>query len=193
MTEEEAEKIIPKWQAVKDFARGEIDRLVHKRRQAGYENAFSLNSFTVADFKETVKSITVGFGAWWEQECQGIKENLISMESKKAGRVPLSDFYHKSAGGEWRFSESQAYLRELGALDESSKTVGPQVMIPNYLLGASNCIVTSQHYHVCCVNECEALLGEVEQVVKGPVARPEEVFKAILNMTGEEDDRQRFF
>jgi len=53
--------------------------------------------------------------------------------------------------------------------------------------------VTSQHYHVCCVNECEALLGEVEQVVKGPVARPEEVFKAILNMTGEEDDRQRFF
>jgi len=192
MSDEEAEKIIPKWLAVKDFVRGEIDRLVHKRRQAGYDNAFSLNSFTADDFKETAKSITVGFGVWWEQECQAIKKSLISMESRKTGRIPLSAFYQKSAGGEWRFSESQAYLRELGALDESSKTEEPEVILPNYLLGTSNCIGTSTYYHVCCVNECESLMGEVERAVKGPVVLPKDVFAVVLNMT-EEEDHGRFF
>jgi len=185
------EEAIPQWQAVTDFTRGEIDRLVDKRRRAGYSNAFRSSSFTLADFQDIVKSITSGFGMWWEQECQAIKKNLISMDSRNAGRVPLSDFYHKSVNGEWRFSESQVYLRELGALDESSKTEGPQVLIPNYLLGASNCIVTSTYYHICCVNECEALLGEVEQALNSPVARPDEVFMAVLNVT-DEPDRLRF-
>lgn len=191
LTEAPPEESIPQWQAVTDFARGEIDRLVHKRRWEGYGNAFRSNSFTLADFQVIVKSITSGFGMWWEQECQAIKKNLISMDSKNAGHVPLSDFYHKSVNGEWRFSESEEYLRELGALDESSRIAGPQVLIPNYLLGASNCIVTSTYYHVCCVNECEMLLGEVEQAVKGPVARPDHVFLAVMNVT-EEYDRSRF-
>jgi len=186
------EESIPQWQAVIDFAQGEIDRQVHKRRQAGYGNAFRSNSFSLADFQMIVKSITTGFGAWWEQECQAIKKNLISMDSRQTGRVPLSDFYHKSVNGEWRFSESEAYLSELGALDGSSKTEGPQVLIPNYLLGSSNCIVSSTYYHVCCVNECEALMGEVEEAVKGPVASPTDVFKAVLNMT-DEDDWSRLF
>jgi hypothetical protein len=192
LTQAEAEEIVPKWKTVQDFARGEIDRLLHKRRQDGSGNAFALDSFSVSDFQEVVKSITSGFGAWWEQECQEIKKNLISMDTMKTGRAALSDFYHKSVGGEWRFSESEAYLRELGALDESSKVQGPQVILPNYLLGASNCIGTSTYYHVCCVNECEILLGEVEQAVKGPVALPKGVFAAVLNMT-EEEDRGHLF
>lgn len=187
LTQAEAEEVVPKWRTVQDFTRGEIDRLVYKRRQAGYGNAFRLNSFTAADFKDVVKSIASGFGAWWEQECQGIKKNLVSMDREKTGRVALSDFYHESVGGEWRFSESKAYLRELGALDETSLTKGPQVILPNYLLGASNCIGTSTYYHVCCVNECESLLGEVEQGLGGPVASPSDVFGAVLNATGEED------
>jgi len=83
-------------------------------------------------------------------------------------------------------------LRELGALDESSVKEGPQVILTNYLLGASNCIGTSTYYHVCCENECESLLSEVEQVVKGPVASPTDVFMAILNVT-QEEDRGNFF
>jgi hypothetical protein len=187
------EESIPQWKAVIDFAKGEIDRLMYHRQQAGYGNAFKSRVFTLADFQTIVKSITSGFGVWWEQECQAIKKNLISMDSTNSGRVRLSDFYHKSIDGEWRFSESEEYLRELGVLDESSRMAGPQVILPNYLLGASNCIVTSTYYHVCCVNECEALLGEVEQAVKAPVGRPDEVFKAVLNMTEEEEDRLRFF
>jgi len=188
----QADEFLPQWKAVTDFGRGEIDRLLHKRREAGHGNAFRSGSFMLADFQAIVKSITSNFGAWWEQECQAIKTNLISMDPRKVGRVPLADFYHKSGAGEWRFSESEAYLRELGALDESSRTEGPQVIIPNYLLGASNCIVTSTYYHVCCVNECEALLGEMEEAVQGPVAPADEVFMAVLNVTVEED-HGRFF
>ena len=37
------------------------------------------------------------------------------------------------ADKEWRFGESEEYLRQLGALDETSPWIGKQVMIPNYL------------------------------------------------------------
>lgn len=190
-TEEQAVDGIPQWHNILDFAHGEIDRLVDKHRRQGSSNAFRPNSFTLTDFQSIVKSTTSNFGEWWENECQAIKSNLVSMDHKKAGRVRLSDFYHKSVNGEWRFSESEAYLRDLGALDESSTIEGPQVIIPNYLLGASNCIVTSTYYHVCCVNECEAMLSNVEEAVQGPVAPPEQVMMAVWNMTDEEN-RGRF-
>merc|ERR1719335_1631844 len=190
-TEEQAVDGIPQWNSILDFAHGEVDRLVDKHRRQGSSNAFRPNSFTLTDFQSIVKSTTSSFGAWWEQECQAIKSNLMSMDHKKAGRVRLSEFYHKSVNGEWRFSESEAYLRDLGALDESSTIDGPQAIIPNYLFGASNCIVTSTYYNVCCVNECEGMLSQVEEGVKGPVAPPEQVLMAVLNMT-EEDDHIRF-
>lgn len=191
LTQAQAEESIPQWRSILDFAHGEIDRVMHNRRQQGISNMFRPGSFTLNDFQNVVKAITSGFGAWWEQECQAIKSNLVSMDHRNAGRVRLSEFYHKSVGGEWRFSESEAYLRDLGALDESSQVDGPQVLIPNYLLGASNCIVTSTYYHVCCVNECEGMLSQVEEGVQGPVAPPEQVLLAVLNMT-EEDDHVRF-
>jgi len=191
LTRETAEESIPQWSSIIQFAHGEIDRLVEKRRRQGISNAFRPGSFTLSDFKDVVKSITSGFGAWWEQECQLIKSNLMSMDHHNAGRVGLSDFYRKSVGGEWRFSESEAYLRDLGALDDSSRSEGPQVIIPNYLLGASNCIVTSTYYHVCCVNECEAMLSQVEEEVQAPVASSKQVMMAVLNMT-EEADHGRF-
>merc|ERR1719161_3139263 len=186
-TQEQAVEGIPQWHSILDFAHGEIDRVMHNRRQQGISNMFRPGSFTLTDFQSIVKSITSTFGVWWEQECQAIKSNLVSMDHKNTGRVRISDFYHKSVGGEWRFSESVAYLRDLGALDESSRIDGPQVIIPNYLLGASNCIVTSTYYHVCCVNECEAMLRHVEEALQGPVAPAEQVIMAVRNMTLADD------
>jgi len=190
VTQETAEENIPQWGSIIQFAHGEIDRLVDKRRRQGSSNAFKPDSFTTADFQDVVKSMSSGFGVWWEQECQLIKSNLMSIDHHRTGRVRLADFYHKSVNGEWRFSESEAYLRDLGALDESSRLEGSQVIIPNYLLGASNCIVTSTYYNVCCVNECEAMLSQVEEAVQGPVASSKQVMIAIMNMT-EEDDHGR--
>merc|ERR1740117_1748988 len=90
--------------------------------------------------------------------------------------------------GEWRFSESKDYLRQLGALDESWSQ-GPQVIITNYMQAASNCIVSAPHYRVCCRNECEDILGEVEAVVNGPLGDPATILSVLENHTVSLNDR----
>lgn len=104
---------------------------------------------------------------------------------KKTGRIPLAKFYKTAISTDWRFGESEAYLRELGALDESSSWLGPQVIIPNYVQSTSNCIVATSHYLVCCMNECEALLGEIEVAIGAPTATPAELINVVSNMTGQ--------
>jgi len=62
------------------------------------------------------------------------------------------------------------YLREIGALEETDN--GEQrVMIANYMASPSNCISPSGFYSVCCKNECESLLGHLEQKIAGPEAK----------------------
>merc|ERR1719388_710222 len=99
-----------------------------------------------------------------------MKQSLVGMDRRGTGRVRLADFYGTALDTDWRFSESEDYLRQLGALDETSKWLGKQVIIPNYLQAVSNCIVSSQHYSVCCANECEGLMGEIEAAIREPEA-----------------------
>jgi len=89
------------------------------------------------------------------------------MEEAGTGRVRLSDFYKPATQGQWQFQESVAYLRELGALDESDARK-PRVIIANYISSPSNCIASSAFYSVCCMDECEGLLGYLEREVGGP-------------------------
>jgi hypothetical protein len=112
-----------------------------------------------------------------------MKVALVGMDSRKTGRVPLAKFYNTAVNSDWRFGESETYLRELGALDESSKWMGPQVIIPNYLQASSNCIVSTPHYLVCCVNECESLLGEIEVAINAPTALPDDILNVISSMS----------
>merc|ERR1719156_386461 len=58
-----------------------------------------------------------------------MKASLVEMDKKGTGRVRLSDFYGEALKTDWRFGESEAYLRQLGALDESSRWLGKQVII----------------------------------------------------------------
>merc|ERR1719269_156452 len=115
----------------------------------------------------------------------------MALDTEESGRVKLSKFYKRSMEGEWRFGESEAYLRELGALDDSSFWRGPQVLIPNYLLAASNCIVASTFYRVCCVNECEALQQRVESAVQAPVGTAADVLKAVEELWTSEGHGER--
>merc|ERR1719284_1407664 len=119
-----------------------------------------------------------------------MKESLVRMDTHHTGRVPLSKFYSTSLESEWRFGESESYLRDLGALDETSLWHGKQVIIPNYLQASSNCIVATSHYLVCCMNECEGLLGEIEQQVGQPMASPEQILEIVgtLSSSSSEDD-----
>eukprot|EP00746_Dinoflagellata_sp_MGD_P165256 gnl/MRDRNA2_/MRDRNA2_94422_c0_seq1.p1 gnl/MRDRNA2_/MRDRNA2_94422_c0~~gnl/MRDRNA2_/MRDRNA2_94422_c0_seq1.p1 ORF type:complete len:567 (+),score=121.78 gnl/MRDRNA2_/MRDRNA2_94422_c0_seq1:94-1794(+) len=174
------EQSMPQWVEVTQFARGEVQRYLHARQHKlnPFTRASERATYSFEDVNGMIRGITSGFGHWWEQECQGIKANLVALDPEGKGRAKLSKFYHAAMKGEWRFGESEAYLRELGALDDSSYWQGPQVLIPNYLLAASNCIVASTFYRVCCVNECEALQQRVEDMVQAPVGSAEDVMRA---------------
>merc|ERR1719235_2496662 len=175
---------MPQWGEVTSFARGEAQRYLYERkdRKNPFAESRVATTFTFEDVQSITRSITAGFGHWWEQECQGIKSNLMALDTEESGRVKLSKFYRANFDGEWRFGESEAYLRELGALDDSSFWRGPQVLIPNYLLAASNCIVASTYYLVCCINECESLLQHVEDHIQAPVASLEQLVPVVESL-----------
>jgi len=117
-----------------------------------------------------------------------MKDQLVAMDREGVGRVRLSDFYGTGLEKDWRFGESETYLRDLGVLDESSPWKGKQVIIPNYLQAASNCIVAAPHYLVCCKNECEEMLGEIENAVGQPTVSVDQLLGVVQNISSPSDD-----
>ena len=91
------------------------------------------NSFEEAH--DGVGAITKTFASYWETECQTIKKSLVALDKASTGRISLSEFYGANVDGVWRFGESEAYLRELGALDETSGFGGKGFIIPSHLQG----------------------------------------------------------
>jgi len=174
------------WDHIAHFVRGSVSALEYERRFAssGRGGWSPLRPrFTYADAQTIAGAVALSFGRFWETECARVKGSLVQMDRASTGRAPLSSFHAAALNGEWRFSESKEYLQQLGALDESSSWKGPQVIITNYLQSPSNCIITTPHYRVCCANECEDILGEIEAAIGSPHAAPEEVFAALANMT----------
>lgn len=177
------------WHALAGYAEGRISAFEYQRTRRPRANegkktwAAMQPSFSFSDAQEIVSGITMTFGKYWETECYRVKESLMQMDYGSVGRVKLSDFHSAALDGEWRFSESKEYLRMLGALDESSNIHGARVIIPNYMQAASNCIISAPHYRVCCANECEDYLAEIEAFAKHPLATPEEILAVVKNLT----------
>merc|ERR1719384_1583959 len=138
--------------------------------------------YTFEDALEVAGSISRSFGAFWESQCQDTKASLLAFDVAGTGRVRLPDFYGANKDGEWRFGESEAYLRELGALDETSTWRGKQVIVSNYMQAVSNCVVTRPHYLVCCRMECEEILGQIEAAVGAPLATPDHVLQVVASI-----------
>jgi hypothetical protein len=184
------EEEVPHWSDIRSMAQGLAKSLQFERQsrpQPGHGLVAMEQRYSFDDAHEVVGAITKSFGSYWESECQSIKQSLSALDKRGTGRVQLSDFYGANSDGEWRFGESETYLRELGALDESSWG-GKQVIISNYLLGPNNCIVTTPHYFVCCQNECEGIMNEIEDSVQAPMASPDDILKPLINMTTFDDD-----
>jgi len=96
--------------------------------------------------------------------------------------VRLADFYKRSLHDElWQFSESATYLRQLGAIDDSDPG-NVRVIIPNYVASPTNCVASSSFYMVCCVDECEALLGNIEQAFSKPELSPGDIATHVAAM-----------
>lgn len=179
-------EVFPQWKAITSFLDGTLKGMEFSQQQTpqmGRAHVGFSREYNFQDAHAAVGGIAKSFAAFWETECQDIKTSLVAMDTSGTGRVKLSDFYGSNMNGEWRFGESEAYLRELGALDESSPWRGKQVIISNYMQGASNCIVSTPHYLVCCVNECESILNDIESAVGSPLAEPVQVMELLGNMT----------
>lgn len=167
----------PHWETTRTF----ISDLVWNK---GYEEKSESNPFlpTLHDYSDSTfiaQQITKQFGPWSNHECMDMKELLVPMDEYNRGRVKLADFYKASKDGSWQFHESSEYLRQLGALDETSPHLGPQVVIPNYVQGMSNCITSTAYYSVCCLNECDNILRDLEEKVGAAEVPKEKVVESL--------------
>jgi len=185
------EESIPHWMAIVSMVDGSVAALEFAKSQApglgAGRTAFG-NQYSFDDALEVAKSMSRNFGSFWETQCQDTKASLLAMDRTRTGRVRLPDFYGANKEGEWRFGESESYLRELGALDETSSWRGKQVIVSNYMQAASNCVVTRTHYLVCCMAECEGILGQVEATIGAPVATPEQVLEIVGSLSDGDDE-----
>merc|ERR1719226_36553 len=147
--------------------------------------------YSFDDAHEIIGGLSKSFASFWESECTNMKTGLEKMDVHRTGRVPLSKFYSTALDADWRYGESEQYLRELGALDETSMWKGKQVIIPNYIQSASNCVVVHSHYLICCRNRCADILEDIEAAVGAPVADAAVIWELLKNASasqGADDD-----
>jgi len=138
--------------------------------------------FYYSDVAGLVEEVGDRYGRWQDHECRALKDSLVEMEDPGtggAGRVRLADFYDAALNkGKWQFSENVEYLRQIGALDESNPD-NLRIIIANYVNGPSNCAASSSYYSVCCLNECDEVLGHIEAKVVAPDASPEQILALV--------------
>lgn len=130
------------------------------------------------------------YGKWQNSECRQMKQELMELAPDGSGRVPLSKFYSQPDTADYQFTESVEYLRQIGALDETN-SAEPRVLIPNYVMGPSNCIATSTYYSVCCLSDCEALMNELEGTILAPAATAERLLGVVANLSSPSVDAPR--
>jgi len=133
------------------------------------------------DFDSTARIVREFEGRWarWSalDECQDLKGKLLAIEEgSNTGCVRLSDFYKRSLDpvDGWQFKENPAYLRQLGALDDSEPS-NPRVIVANYINMPGNCVPSSKFYMACCISECESLQVHIESVLQAPDGTPEDI------------------
>jgi len=167
----------PGWHDTQKFTQQVRTTVVaSKAGDADFANGLSFNAVT-----QIVEEIGDRYGRWQDAECKDLKRMLVESEYEGSGRVLIQDFYGSALSGNWQFSESAGYLKELGAWDESDPSK-PGVLIANYVNSPSNCLASSSIYSVCCINECEALMGHLEHQIAEPEASPEQLSELISKM-----------
>merc|ERR1719223_1582989 len=149
---------------------------VQERVAPGQELSFD-------DVAGVVSEVSSSFAHWQNAMCETTIEHLVELEEGKSGRVKLVDFYNAALHkGRYQFTETITYLRQLGTLDESDET-NPRVIIPNYLLGRSNCVARTSYYSVCCLDDCELLFSALERSLARASSTSPEIVKAVQDVS----------
>jgi len=137
------------------------------------------------DFNDSlhiVERIVEGYADFNEGECKKLKATLLKKEEGETGRVRLADFYSLGLSGTWEFNEKVDYLRAIGAIDDSIG-MHPRLIVPNYVSSWVNCLRASSLYAVCCRNECENLVGQLEKQIAVPSAHPDYIMRLVENLS----------
>jgi len=145
-------------------------------------NPFRPHQYSFQAAADIMQNLAQRYGKWQNSECRDMKAHLVELDPEGLGRVPLGLFYAQPEGASYHFSESTDYLRQIGALDETSPH-NPQVYIANYVAGPSNCIASSSYYSVCCLSECDELLGDLERHVSAPAASAGTLLDLVANLS----------
>merc|ERR1719436_1218045 len=168
---QQIQELYPTWPETQQFVRDVQASVAPKRDELAYENIAGV-----------VDEIGDRYGHWQDMECRALKKELLAMGDRGTGRVRVADFYGAALhDGKWQFSESLAYLRQLGALDESDPR-NLRVIIPNYINSPSNCVAASNYYSVCCLDECEDILGHLEERLGTYEATPVDIAMIVLTL-----------
>merc|ERR1719491_1021936 len=160
------------------------------------EVAPNRSRFDFKDVTMVIDEVGERYGRWQDHECRALRQALIRLEDvggsgALSGRVRLADFYRSAVrDGQWQFSESASYLRELGALDESINGA-PRLIIANYITGPSNCVASSRYYSVCCLDECESLVGYLESNLAAPHGEPAVIASIVRHWLSHTQNRNR--
>merc|ERR1719162_340068 len=140
-----------------------------------------LTSFTFDDISAILAEATHRYyNLVHHAQCQVTKDMLLEIEDKAgSGRVKLLDFYRAALyDNKYQFTETIDYLRQIGTLDESVAST-PRLIIPNYVSGQSNCVARTSYYAVCCPDDCESRMDQLEHVLSKPEATPREILAVV--------------
>jgi len=169
-------------------------RLYHSSENWRKTIALMSNARNGADMADTanfsameqlVKKMMTIYIPFNDDECSNLKDALLKIEDQQPGRVLLSRFYNQSLSGVFDFDEKVEYLRALGALDENELDV-PRVITTNYAGSFANCLKPSGFYAVCCRNQCEDIIGQLEQGIRAPTADPSRLSTLLAPLLGSE-------
>jgi hypothetical protein len=165
------------WAGVKGWLQEQMDEHVDPNSESEYDH-------NVETLRSIVDDVSTKFHSFFDLDCQKMKTRLISLEDQQPGLVPLSAFYSQSLIGHWNFNEKTDYLRALGALDESNPKRS-NVISANYVTSRPNCQRVSHFYSLCCSDECEGLMGQVEMRIGTAIANPERILSVVSAISTE--------
>merc|ERR1719476_478673 len=153
-------------------------------------SSLAVQDYTLESVVHEVNILNENLGKYQDISCKTLKGGLVDIEYKNTGRVLLTDFYREGMKGEFLFIEHTDFLRKLGALDESDPQ-HPSVIIPNYLASQANCLASTSFHSVCCIDECEGLMGHLERAIAEPRASPDRIATLVAGLRSDTVDAPR--
>merc|ERR1719476_300206 len=153
-------------------------------------SSLAVQDYTLESVVHEVNTLNENLGKYQDISCKTLKGGLVDIEYKNTGRVLLTDFYREGLKKQFLFIEHADFLRKLGALDESDPN-HPSVIIVNYMASQANCLASTSFHSVCCIDECEGLMGSLERSIAAPTASVDRIAGLVAQLHSDTVDAPR--